>query len=83
MLPVLTLLLLLAGPAAAQSIEPHAAGTRYCQLRGSGIDHDQSLTTAIRETLDMNRVPVLVVQDGKPTSLDIIDFARVVVRCGG
>ena len=83
MLPVLTLLLLLAGPAAAQSIEPYAASARYCQLRGSGIDHDQSLTTAIRETLDMNRVPVMVTQDGKPVSLDIIDFARVVARCQG
>ena len=83
MLRILTLLTLLAGPAAAQSIEPHAAGARYCQLRGSGIDHDQSLTTAIRETLDLGRVPVMVVRDGKPTSLDVIDFARVVVRCRG
>jgi hypothetical protein len=83
MLRVLTLLAVLAGPAGAQSIEPHAAGARYCQLRSSGINHDQSLTTAIRDSLDMNRVPVLVTQDGKPTSLDVIDFARVVARCQG
>ena len=83
MIRLLTLLTLLAGPAAAQSIEPHAAGARYCQLRGSGIDHDQSLAVAIRDSLDMTRVPVMVTRDGKPTSLDVIDFARVVVRCGG
>jgi hypothetical protein len=83
MFRVLTLLALLAGPADAQSVNPSIGGPRYCQLRESGISHDQALTVAIRDSLDLKRVPVMVVQDGKPVSLDVVDFARVVVRCRG
>ena len=83
MFRVLTLLALLAGPADAQSVNPAIGGPRYCQLRESGIDHDQSLATAIRDSLDLKRVPVMVSQNGKPVSLDVVDFARVVVRCRG
>jgi hypothetical protein len=83
MFRALTLLVLLTSPAAAQSVNPSIGGPRYCQLRESGISHDQALTVAIRESLDLTRVPAMVVQDGKPVSLDVVDFARVVVRCRG
>lgn len=83
MFRVLALLALLTSPAAAQSVNPAIGGPRYCQLRESGVGHDQAMTVAIRDSLDLTRVPVMVIQDGKPVSLDIVDFARVVVRCRG
>ena len=81
MFRVLTLLVLLAGPAAAQSVDPAIGGPRYCQLRKSGVGHDQALAVAIRDSLDLARVPVMVIQDGVPVSVDVLDFARVVIRC--
>ena len=83
MFRALTLLTLLTSPAAAQSVNPSIGGPRYCQLRESGVGHDQALAAAIRDSLDLARVPVMVVQNGKPVSLDVVDFARVVVRCRG
>ena len=81
MLRALILLAVLAGPAVAQSINPTLAGVRSCGLRRSGINHDQALTVAINENMDLDRQPVMVMRGGTSVSLDVVDLARFVRLC--
>ena len=80
MIRVLTLLAVLSGPAAAQSIYPALAGSRYCELRRLGVNHDQALTVSIRENLSP-RKPVMVTIGGRPYSTDQLDFANWIQKC--
>lgn len=73
--------LLLAAPVSAQSIYPNIAGDRYCALRRIGVSHDEALTIAIRDGYSHDRQPVMVTVNGQRRSLDLVEFARWVVRC--
>ena len=78
---LLTIALLAAAPVSAQSIYPNIAGSRYCNLRGMGVSHDEAMTVAIRDGYSHDRQPVMMTVNGRRESLDIIEFARWVVRC--
>lgn len=75
------LLVLLAGPASAQSFYPNIAGSRYCELRSLGASQQEAIRAAIAENWSNTRIPQEVVISGSRTSLDIIDFRRWVARC--
>lgn len=77
----LLLPLLCASPVAAASFFPNLAGQRYCDLRSAGATHEQALSTAIRENFSMDREQVMVEAYGKQYSTDVVELARLVMRC--
>ena len=77
------LLLLLATPVAAQSFYPNIAGKRYCELRQLGVDKEQAMRVAIRESYAPRRQSPLITTSQGTYSLDNLDFARWMVGCDG
>jgi hypothetical protein len=79
---LISLLCLLAGPAAAQSFYPNLAGARYCSLRSVGVAHEEALTVAMQENWSNTRAPApMVTVNGQRVTLDAVDLANWVVRC--
>lgn len=70
---LLLTLLLLAAPAAAQSIDPQAYGQRYCYLRGLGVAEDAARRAAVDYSWRPERSNALVTKD-------TMDAAWYVVR---
>jgi hypothetical protein len=76
------LVALLAGPAVAQSFYPHLAGSRYCELRRMGVSKQEAIDVAIRESWSNRRPAVYVTHQGKRQTVDVLDMAQWVSRCG-
>ena len=70
---LLLALLLLAAPAAAQSIDPQAYGQRYCYLRGLGVAEDAARRAAVDYSWRPERSIALMKED-------TMDAARYVVN---
>ena len=60
---ILLTFLLLASPAAAQSINPIAYGQRFCQLRHMGVDIAAARKAAISYSYDSSRNAALMQKD--------------------
>jgi hypothetical protein len=73
------LLLALASPwPAAAQFFPHIAASRFCSLRSVGVDYQDALAAAIRESFSSNRPVFHVTHNGRRTTSDVVEMVQAV-----
>jgi hypothetical protein len=76
----LTLLLLLAAPAHAQTIIPEIYASSYCSLRNIGVTRDDAIDLATKRSIDINGTSTRVNVRGRWTDSDIAEAIGMVSR---